>query len=172
MLFGRGPRRADRRDDAASLGRDFGVGRPAQPAAKLLAAVTREQRVGMPVDESGNDRQRAAVDDVRLRSGGQRSWEIPVRAGKQNALALGRDGAVLDDGQVALIHAAPRRAAGAGDQLADVADNQHWRLSIGDWRLPDWRVPIVDWSMLSQQSSARCRFVEAFKADALVARLL
>jgi hypothetical protein len=65
-----------------------------------------------------------AFDHARLGSRGQGPREVAVRAGEQDALAVGRDGAVLNDGQVTLIQAAPRRAAGAGDQLADVPDDE------------------------------------------------
>ena len=65
------------------------------------------------------------VDDARVRRERDRALEIGGAPGKDNPAVSLRERAVGDDLETALIGPSPRRGAGAGDQLAAVAQDQH-----------------------------------------------
>jgi hypothetical protein len=132
IFFGRGPRRPDGRHDPAAFGRDLGVGRAAQAPPQLVPAVAGEHRVGMGVDEAGDHREPAPVDDGRVRQGRQGRRQLAVRSGEDDPLVVGRDRAVGDDRHFALRGAGAWHRARAGEQLTDVADDEHlsWQSAV------------------------------------------
>ncbi len=120
-----GARRRDRGHDAATGGGDAGIGFTGEAPAQFRTAVAGVDGVRVGVDEAGNDREVADVDNARVRRQRQGAFELAGGAGECDPLARDGERAVGDDLELSLPGSAARRGPGAGNELTAVPEDQH-----------------------------------------------
>ena len=125
FVFAGGARRRDRGHDAATGGGDAGIGFTGEAPAQFRTAVAGVDGVRVGVDEAGNDREVADVDDARVRRQRQGVFELAGGTGECDPLARDGEGAVGDDLELSLPGSAARRGPGAGYELTAVPEDQH-----------------------------------------------
>jgi hypothetical protein len=122
-VFRCSPGRANRRDDAAPLGRHLGIRSAGKPAAQLIPPIPREHRMRVRVDEAGHDGIRRCVD--RSPMTGESRGKIPIGTGVHDSFAVRGERAIDDRSGIRLRAAAARHGSGARHEFADVPQDQH-----------------------------------------------
>ena len=115
----------DAADDAAAVGGDLGVGRAGEPPPQLVAAIAGEHRVGVGIDEAGDDGAAVRVDDDGV-VGERARPRAPVgsRADEDDRPVDRRRSPRAAAAGVGLPRADARRRTGAGQDLGGVVDQE------------------------------------------------
>ena len=83
LLFGRGPRRADGRQDSAALAGDLLISCAREPELEFVRPIAPVDEVRMAIDQGGRDPSAFAIDGARAQA--PRGGKLALRTGESNS---------------------------------------------------------------------------------------